>query len=419
MDPKARAEIVENSDALVASSPFSFGSDLLSIAKASSESGADDLKSEQLPPGTLPPIGLPRGFLRRQKEEDGHSSYDSGESSFIPQRRKKKWDDELGPISESAIYPQRQSQTEQKSSTITLGKRAFENTGDNDDQPRMMASEEAKAEVERTYEQIINDRRSNPDSPINDGAEQRESRDRAPQHRRPKLREYEEEINLRQLQERQDEELALRLQTVPINDEEGLIDFETSSVITTPLQRVEREVAIDNDGCDTNSNSNSNSVSYSNESSDLGDSKAKSGTAATTVSGPHLLKKEIIQDTVPEPSYQGGYDENPYDDAETIMTDNEDIYLPPDTKEALVSSFSRGLCQNLDAAIGAQQTSVESVVKFLPEFLREFAIRLRKEANEEQQELATLFVRRYRGYVSSEFCVILTGAPTGIYGEFL
>ena len=80
-----------------------------------SETDVDELKMEGLPPGSLPPIGLPREFLRRQKEEDAPSRHGSRNSSIIGRRRKKKWDDGLGPggpISESAIYPQRRSQTE-------------------------------------------------------------------------------------------------------------------------------------------------------------------------------------------------------------------------------------------------------------------------------------------------------------------
>jgi Na(+)/H(+) antiporter len=88
-----------------------------------SETDADDLKMEDLPPGSLPPIGLPREFLRRQKEEDAPSRHSSRNSSIIGRRRKKKWDDGLGPggpISESAIYPQRRNQTE-NSDTWTPG----------------------------------------------------------------------------------------------------------------------------------------------------------------------------------------------------------------------------------------------------------------------------------------------------------
>lgn len=94
----------------------------------SSETDADELKTDNLPPGMLPPIGMPKEFLRRQKEEDNPSHNNSRASSLIPRRRKKKWDDGLGPggpISQSAIYPQRRSQSEhlseQTSETLTPG----------------------------------------------------------------------------------------------------------------------------------------------------------------------------------------------------------------------------------------------------------------------------------------------------------
>ena len=91
-----------------------------------SETDADEMKMDNFPPGVLPPIGMPREFLRRQKEEDNPAN--SRASSLIPRRRKKKWDDGLGPggpISQSAIFPVRRSQSEHlsenTSDTLTPG----------------------------------------------------------------------------------------------------------------------------------------------------------------------------------------------------------------------------------------------------------------------------------------------------------
>lgn len=84
-----------------------------SMAKTMSETSLDDLKEPDFPPNTLAP---PTGFLRRQKDEDGHSRPGSRASSLVSRKRKhKKWDDGIGPggpISQSAIFPNRASQIE-------------------------------------------------------------------------------------------------------------------------------------------------------------------------------------------------------------------------------------------------------------------------------------------------------------------
>ncbi|KFG82481.1 putative Na+/H+ antiporter CNH1 [Metarhizium anisopliae] len=84
-----------------------------SMAKTMSETSLDDLKDPEFPPGTLAP---PTGFLRRQRDEEGHSRSGSRASSLVSRKRKhKKWDDGIGPggpISQSAIFPNRPSQTE-------------------------------------------------------------------------------------------------------------------------------------------------------------------------------------------------------------------------------------------------------------------------------------------------------------------
>lgn len=80
-----------------------------SMSKAKSDFSVDssDEKLPEFPPGTLPPVGLPGNFLRRQKEEDTPIEGRRGMS-----RRKSKWDSGMGPggpISESAIRPQRKN----------------------------------------------------------------------------------------------------------------------------------------------------------------------------------------------------------------------------------------------------------------------------------------------------------------------
>ncbi|KAK4252139.1 alkali metal cation/H+ antiporter Nha1 C terminus-domain-containing protein [Corynascus novoguineensis] len=85
-----------------------------SQARTMSDTEGDELKLPEFPPGTLPPVGFPGNFLRRVKEEDT-SKNGSRSSSLAARRRKKKWDDGIGPggpISQSAIFPQRRSQGE-------------------------------------------------------------------------------------------------------------------------------------------------------------------------------------------------------------------------------------------------------------------------------------------------------------------
>ena len=64
----------------------------------------DDEGLPQFPPGTLPPVGMPNNFLRRQRDEEGASR----SSSRVSRRRGRKRADEEGhggPISQSAIGP--------------------------------------------------------------------------------------------------------------------------------------------------------------------------------------------------------------------------------------------------------------------------------------------------------------------------
>lgn len=85
-----------------------------SQARTMSDTDGDELKLPEFPPGTLPPVGLPGNFLRRVKEDDT-SRHGSRSSSLAGRRRKNnKWDDGIGPggpITQSAIFPQRRSQS--------------------------------------------------------------------------------------------------------------------------------------------------------------------------------------------------------------------------------------------------------------------------------------------------------------------
>ncbi|KAI0382802.1 alkali metal cation/H+ antiporter Nha1 C terminus-domain-containing protein [Hypomontagnella monticulosa] len=87
-----------------------------SQARTMSDTDYEDMKMPDFPPGTLPPTGMPGQFLRRQREEDNPSRAGSRASSLSGRRRsRKKWDDGIGPggpVSQSAIFPQRKSTSE-------------------------------------------------------------------------------------------------------------------------------------------------------------------------------------------------------------------------------------------------------------------------------------------------------------------
>ncbi|KAI1144322.1 alkali metal cation/H+ antiporter Nha1 C terminus-domain-containing protein [Hypoxylon sp. FL0543] len=84
-----------------------------SQARTMSDTDYEEMKMPDFPPGTLPPTGMPGQFLRRQREEEYPSRAGSRASSR--RRSRKKWDDGIGPggpVSQSAIFPQRRSTSE-------------------------------------------------------------------------------------------------------------------------------------------------------------------------------------------------------------------------------------------------------------------------------------------------------------------
>lgn len=87
-----------------------------SIAKGSmSFRKPDDMDAssneQEYPPGTLPPIGVPGNFLRRVRDDDTESP-NSRTPSRRPRRRRRHASGAGGPISQSAIAPQRPMETE-------------------------------------------------------------------------------------------------------------------------------------------------------------------------------------------------------------------------------------------------------------------------------------------------------------------
>jgi Na(+)/H(+) antiporter len=90
-----------------------------SMTKASDTTDVDDMRMDPIQPGSLPPIGMPGAFLRRQKEEDNPSRQGSRASSLAPtRRRKKRWQESGGPVSQSAIAPVRRTDSENTSVTL-------------------------------------------------------------------------------------------------------------------------------------------------------------------------------------------------------------------------------------------------------------------------------------------------------------
>ncbi|KAJ5712582.1 Na(+)/H(+) antiporter [Penicillium malachiteum] len=87
----------------------------MSFRKPDDIDASSDEKLPEYPPGTLPPIGMPGTFLRRVRDEEDTDAQtiDSNRKPLRRRRRKRrKHDDVGGPISQSAIMPQRRPQQE-------------------------------------------------------------------------------------------------------------------------------------------------------------------------------------------------------------------------------------------------------------------------------------------------------------------
>ncbi|KAL6244099.1 Na+/H+ antiporter [Rhinocladiella similis] len=121
----------------------------------------------EVPPGQLPPVGIPKLHLRRQREDEYEKRPGSRSSSLGRSRRKRRsggQDRVGGPISQSAIMPQRRSETvlaQQESGSDTLFEKSAEPSPESrqdqlaphetssDERDRLDAEEEAEAEERR------------------------------------------------------------------------------------------------------------------------------------------------------------------------------------------------------------------------------------------------------------------------------
>jgi hypothetical protein len=83
------------------------------------------------------------------------------------------------------------------------------------------------------------------------------------------------------------------------------------------------------------------------------------------------------------------------DDAKTMFTDNQDLEIPDDVKEKLISAFSGELTLRLQGTLGRVGDRA-AVWNTLADLLKEFSIRLRISASADEQKKAVTFVRHYR-----------------------
>jgi hypothetical protein len=140
---------------------------------------------------------------------------------------------------------------------------------------------------------------------------------------------------------------------------------------------------------------------YSTEYASTDERDFKSGTGATTVSGispVNHTKRSIVHDPASEPIFEG-FETEPNDDTASMFTYCQDFDIPADTKESLISAFSRILCQSLDSVPSVPQESLDTALKVLLEYLKDFSIQLKGQAKLQHEKLATVFVRELKGYV--------------------
>ena len=131
-----------------------------STSKASMSKNKDDMVSEdssneRLPeyaPGTLPPIGVPGNFLRRQKDED--TPIEKPRAT----RRRSRWESGMGPggpISQSAITPQRRTGVTSPTESVSEffnEKDSPSGSGESSEPPDQLEMEDAQEKREKREE---------------------------------------------------------------------------------------------------------------------------------------------------------------------------------------------------------------------------------------------------------------------------
>lgn len=125
----------------------------MSFRKDELESSSSEGNLADLPPGTLPPVGLPKNFLRRQKEDEGGNRTAFSKDQ---RRRKKKRKNMGGPVSQSAIAPVRRQESNEEE------KMGEFNEKEESESPSGKSPEEPEIEVfQEGHEIVIEDEEGN------------------------------------------------------------------------------------------------------------------------------------------------------------------------------------------------------------------------------------------------------------------
>ena len=123
-----------------------------SMSKSKDELISENSSNEKLPeyaaPGTLGPTGVPGNFLRRQQEED------TPIQPPRPTRRRSRWESGMGPggpISQSAITPQRRTELASPNESVsdTLNEKSSPTSSKESDEPDQLDMEDAQEKREQ------------------------------------------------------------------------------------------------------------------------------------------------------------------------------------------------------------------------------------------------------------------------------
>jgi NhaP-type Na+/H+ or K+/H+ antiporter len=142
--------------------------------------------SAEYPPGTLPPIGVPGNFLRRVRDEDSDTQ-SSMTSNMKPKSRRRRTPSIGGPVSQTAIAPQRRVDSDEDKAE-TEERDRIDREGSPASKERYRFGREPQLEVYHEGNQlIIEDEEGNVLKTEDISHETPESRDRCVQEQRRRL----------------------------------------------------------------------------------------------------------------------------------------------------------------------------------------------------------------------------------------